>query len=196
MNDEHELIYSPLQQHHTVGALTVEICIYRSPETAWSLEVVDEYGNSTVWEDEFETDQAALDEVIRTIHEDGIESLIGEPPHTGASAGMENNPLRLATPLSDEELAELDAFLLSDATSDETMLMDHLDGYLTAIIVGPTTLRMSQWYPGIWGSREEDAPHFGTMDEAQRIMQMIMRHYNGIIWRGLLKNEWARRHAD
>lgn len=179
---EHDLIYSPLQQDYTFGAHTVEICIYRTPDTAWTLEVVDEYGNSMVWEDEFETDQAALDEVIRTIHEDGIESLIGEPDHTSASAGMENNPLRIATPLSDEELAELDAFLLSDATSDETMLLDHLDGYLTAIIVGPTTLSMSQWYPGIWGSREEDAPHFGTMDEARRIMQMIMRHYNGIIW--------------
>ncbi len=179
---EHDLIYSPLQQHYTVGTRMVEICIYRTPDTPWTLEVVDEHGNSTVWDDEFETDQAALDEVIRTIHEDGIESLIGEPADTSASSGAESNPLRLAAPLSDEELAELDAFLLSDATSDETMLLDHLDGYLTAIIVGPTTLSMNHWYPGIWGSREEDAPHFETMDEAQRIMQMIMRHYNGIIW--------------
>lgn len=179
---EHDLIYSPLQQHYTVGTRTVEICIYRMSDTPWTLEVVDEHGNSTVWEDGFETDQAALDEVIRTIREDGIESLIGEPTHSSASKDPENSPLQLATPLRDEELAELDRFLLSDAVSDETMLLDHLDGYLTAIIVGPTTLSMSRWYPGIWGSREEDAPHFETMDEAQRVMQMIMRHYNGIIW--------------
>jgi len=182
MHDEHDLIHSPLQQHCTVGAHTLEICIYRMPNTAWTLEVVDQHGNSAVWDEEFETDQAALDEVMRIIREDGIESLIGEPAHNSATAGIESNSLRLAAPLSDDELAELDEFLLSDATSDETMLLDHLDGYLTAIIVGPTTLSMSQWYSGIWGSREEDAPHFETMDEAQRIMQMIMRHYNGIIW--------------
>lgn len=179
---EHDLINSPLQQHYTVGGHTVEICIYHMPDTAWTLEVVDEHGNSTVWNDEFETDQAALDEVMRTIRDDGIESLIGEPTQAVQGTGIECNPLRLATPLSDEELAELDAFLMSDATSDETMLLDHLDGYLTAIIVGPTTLSMSQWYSGIWGKREEDAPRFATMDEAQRIMHMIMRHYNGIIW--------------
>ena len=168
---EHELIYSPQQQHYTFGSHTVEICIYRMPDTAWMLEVVDEYGNSTVWEDEFETDQAALDAVIRTIEEDGIESLVGEPDNTSLSADVENNPLRLSAPLSGEELEELDAFLLSEATSDETMLLDHLDGYMTAIIVGPHTLNMNQWYPGIWGKCEDDAPHFETIDEAQRIMR-------------------------
>ena len=181
MHDEHDLIHSPLQQCCTMGAHTVEICIYRMPHTSWTLEVIDEHGNSTVWDDEFETDHAALDEVMRTIRDDGIASLIGEPSHANRSSGIESNPLRLATPLSGEELEELDAFLLSDATSDETMLLDHLDGYLTAIIVGPSGLNMSQWYSGIWGKRE-DAPHFETMEEAQRITQMIMRHYNGIIW--------------
>lgn len=182
MYDEHDLIYSPLQQNYTNGIHTVEICIYRMPDTAWTLEVIDEHGNSTVWDDEFGTDQAALDEVMRTIRDEGIGSLIGEPSQATEPSGMENNPLRLAAPLSDEEQEELAAFLLSDATSDETMLLDHLDGYLTAIVIGPTSLSMSQWYSGIWGSREEHAPHFETMDEAHRIMQMIMRHYNGIIW--------------
>ena len=179
---EHDLIHSPLEQLHTAAPHTVEICIYRMPHSAWTLEVVGEYGNSTVWENEFETDQAARGEVMRTIEKDGIESLVGEPDSTTLSAGIENNALRLASPLSGEELEALDAFLLSEATSDETMLLDHLDGYLTAIIVGPRTLSMNEWYPGIWGKREDDAPHFETIDEAQRIMQMIMRHYNGIIW--------------
>lgn len=89
---------------------------------------------------------------------------------------------RIMTPLSDEEMDELDHFLMSEATSDDTMMLDTLDGYLTAIIVGPTTLSMSQWMSGIWGAREEDAPAFETMEQAQRIMDLIMRHYNGIIW--------------
>ena len=35
--------------------------------------------NSTVWDDLFATDQAALDEALRTIRDEGIESLIGPP---------------------------------------------------------------------------------------------------------------------
>lgn len=191
MHDEHTLIYSPLQQYYTVGPHTVEICIYRMSHTAWTLEVVDEHGNSTVWDDGFGTDQAAFDEVMRTIRDDGIASLIGAvvdepqvrppPAHAARTSGIDSNPLHLMAPLSENELVELDVFLLSDAVSDETMLLDRLDGYLTAIIVGPTNLNLSQWYSGIWGSREEVSPDFETMEEAQRIMQMIMRHYNGII---------------
>ena len=64
------------------------------------------------------------------------------------------NPLQVLAPLSDEELAELDQFLLSDVTSEETMLMDGLDGYLTAIVVGPRTVMPSQWLPGVWGPTE------------------------------------------
>ncbi len=38
----------------------------------WSLEVVDEEDTSTVWDDLFDTDQAALDEVLKAINEDGL----------------------------------------------------------------------------------------------------------------------------
>ena len=85
-------------------------------------------------------------------------------------------------PLSDEEQEELENFLLSDATSDETMLLDMLDGYLTAIVVGPSTILPSQWLPGIWGSSEDDTPHYESAEQAERILELIMRHMNGIVW--------------
>ena len=44
------------------------------------LEVVDQYGNSTVWEAEFDTDQDAFDQVMWEIKEDGIKALIGPEP--------------------------------------------------------------------------------------------------------------------
>ena len=184
MVTEDDLIYSPLQQTYTVGKHKIEIQIYRMPHTAWALEVLDIYGNSTVWDEEFATDQAALDEVLRTIREEGIETLIGEPSSHAQEVPpeIESSPLRMATPLSEEELAELDSFLMSDVTSDETMALDTLDGYMTAIVIGPTMLSMSQWYSGIWGDKEEDTPHFATLEEAQHIMELIMRYYNGIIW--------------
>jgi hypothetical protein len=50
----------------------VRIDIYRLETTDWSLEMVDETGTSTVWDDLFPTDQAALDEALKTIREEGI----------------------------------------------------------------------------------------------------------------------------
>ena len=46
MYDENDLIFSPLQQHYTADGITVEVCIYRFPDTGWPLEVVDQYNNS------------------------------------------------------------------------------------------------------------------------------------------------------
>ncbi len=89
---------------------------------------------------------------------------------------------KLTTPLSDEELEELDQFLLSEAVSDEAMLLDTLDGYLTAIVIGPATILPSQWLPDIWGAGEDDAPEYESMEQAQRILELVMRHMNGIIW--------------
>jgi uncharacterized protein len=89
---------------------------------------------------------------------------------------------KISTPLSDDELEELDRFLLSEPTSDETMLLDMLDGYLTAIVIGPTTILPSRWLPGMWGPSEDDEPHFETPEQAQRILELVMRHMNGIVW--------------
>lgn len=40
----------------------------------------------------------------------------------------DRNPARLTVPLSEEEIDELDDFLMSDAVSDEAMMLDQLDG--------------------------------------------------------------------
>jgi hypothetical protein len=41
------------------------------------------------------------------------------------------------SPLSNEEIRELDAFLMSDATPDECMDIVTLDGFLSALAIGP-----------------------------------------------------------
>lgn len=80
MPDEHDLIYSPLQQTFSAGGHQVEIHIYRLPDTRWSLEVVDERNNSTVWEDLFETDEEALAVALQELTEDGIDAFIARSP--------------------------------------------------------------------------------------------------------------------
>jgi hypothetical protein len=75
--DENDLIDSELNQTYTKNGKSVEIHIYRMPNTSWILEVVDSFGNSTVFDDEFATDSEALSYVIDEIERDGIEGFIG-----------------------------------------------------------------------------------------------------------------------
>ena len=53
--------------------------IFGDGDGGWLLEVIDEFGNSTVWDDSFSSDQEALAEALDTIDGEGIESLIGSP---------------------------------------------------------------------------------------------------------------------
>ena len=72
-----DLIFSDLEQSITLDGSTVEIDIYRLPDTDWTAEVVDEFGNSTVFVGTFASDQEALDTVMHAIKEEGIQAFVG-----------------------------------------------------------------------------------------------------------------------
>jgi hypothetical protein len=62
------------------GGIEIRVGIHRLETTDWSLEVVDQTGASTVWDYLFPSDQATLDEVMKTIQEEGIGTFLsGEP---------------------------------------------------------------------------------------------------------------------
>ena len=55
----------------------IQVDIYRGEDDpGWILEVIDEENASTVWDDPFNTDQEALDEVMEVIEKDGIKSFL------------------------------------------------------------------------------------------------------------------------
>ena len=86
MNDEPQIEFSPHSQKISSGNRTVRVAIYRMEgDPQWALEVVDEYNNSTVWDDTFETEMAALTEAKKTILAEGIKSLVG--PEDGGGSG-------------------------------------------------------------------------------------------------------------
>jgi hypothetical protein len=62
-----EIITSRHSGYVTKDDVTVELCIYRLEHTKWALEVVDVEGTSTVWDEEFETDDAAYAEFQKAI---------------------------------------------------------------------------------------------------------------------------------
>jgi uncharacterized protein len=84
----------------------------------------------------------------------------------------------LETPLSDAEIGELDAFLMSEATSDECMDLVTLDGFLTALVVGPRLVAPSVWLPVVWGGTSE--PVFESRDQAEWIISLVLRRMNMI----------------
>src|SRR4051794_33208481 len=47
-----------------------------------------------------------------------------------------------------------DAYLLSDQSPPECMLLSDLDGFLTGIAIGPVVVMPSEWLPHVWGGDE------------------------------------------
>ena len=93
--------------------------------------------------------------------------------------------LNLDNPLTDEELHILDRFLLnrfeddSDTEDkDEGVLgISELDGMFTAIVSGPELIEVALWLPAVWGDFE---PEWDTPEDATVIMNLMIRHMNGI----------------
>jgi uncharacterized protein len=78
-------------------------------------------------------------------------------------------------PLIDQEIEELDAFLLSD------------DGLcpastaFSAVLSGPNVIMPSEWIRWVWDSTEgKQSPEFTSEKQAQRILDLLMRHANDI----------------
>ncbi len=78
MEEEYEIIYSPLCREFKSEGHTVKVLIYRgATEEGWTLEVEDIWDNSTVWDDLFETDEQALEAFVQAIEKEGIRSVSG-----------------------------------------------------------------------------------------------------------------------
>ncbi|NVO07260.1 MAG: hypothetical protein HXX19_15685 [Rhodoferax sp.] len=79
MEDDIEIVYSPLQQSFIKNGHILDIQIYRDEEDAdWTLEVVADGGLSTIWNDEFPTDKAALEEARWAIDAEGAEAFLSD----------------------------------------------------------------------------------------------------------------------
>ena len=83
--------------------------------------------------------------------------------------------LSKAAPMS---LQELDEFLTSDGAPDRSMALSNLDGFLTAVAIGPDRIKPSEWLPRIWG---DETPEFLSEEEANRVLGTILGRYNQII---------------
>ena len=74
-----KLIASKHNGKFTRGGITVEVRIVRLEDTKWTLEIVDQSGTSIVWDDEFDTDDAAHAEFLRSVETEGLDGILRGP---------------------------------------------------------------------------------------------------------------------
>jgi len=93
------------------------------------------------------------------------------------------NPQIDSPPLSDAELDALDS-LLQALPTDDAMNIEGMDGYLTALLVGPpllTRLKSADWLPAVWGGDGADAATpFTSQKQRKRTALLVLRHLHGI----------------
>ncbi len=87
--------------------------------------------------------------------------------------------MTLHAPLTDAEYGELEDFLLSEDLPEGHMDIAMLDGFFTALAIGPNTLVPSQWLPVVWGETAEEPMQFESAEQMRRIVDLVMRMYNG-----------------
>jgi uncharacterized protein len=107
-------------------------------------------------------------------------------------------------PLTDAELDRLGDFLKS-SKGGNAMNLEELDGFFAALIAGPETVMSIEYYSEVFGGEMSDACEFGSLDEANEILGLMMRHWNtiaGALFKGeayvplLLEDEDGAAHGN
>jgi uncharacterized protein len=78
------------------------------------------------------------------------------------------------------EPVNLDAIrsFLSNRAPVTSMGLSDLDGFLTAIAIGPEPIMSSEWLPVVWGGEDSI---FDDLDEAWSISSLIVSRYNDMV---------------
>ncbi len=58
------------------------------------------------------------------------------------------------------------------------MMLSDLDGFLTAVAIGPEVILPGEWLPVLWGG---GAPEFKDQMQAQRIRKTVLGRYSEIL---------------
>jgi uncharacterized protein len=81
-------------------------------------------------------------------------------------------------PLSEAELDRLTDFLAS--RGGQAMNIEELDGFFAALLAGPDMVLPSEYLPLVLAGAGAETSPFAETDEANDILGLIMRHWNGI----------------
>ncbi len=119
-------------------------------------------------------------EALRAVH-DRIDA---DDPPSSTSIPDKRLPKDPAakTALTDKEREWLDGFLCSAQAPDMAMDLEEVDGFFTALIVGPELVMPSVYLPVLWGG-EGEGPDYDSLEQAEYVTTLLMRHWNTITCR-------------
>lgn len=79
-------------------------------------------------------------------------------------------------PLSDDEVLELDGFLLAGADEQvDRLTVDEAHGYLTGLVVGNASVSTEEWMDVVWGK-----PNFVDRAQEERMTSLLLRMHGEI----------------
>lgn len=79
--------------------------------------------------------------------------------------------------LSDGEIRWLDGFLGSGHVAPDALTLEELDGFFTALAIGPVMVPPSEYMKVVWG---DGAPRYDSAEQAQLVTDLLSRHWNTI----------------
>jgi uncharacterized protein len=82
-------------------------------------------------------------------------------------------------PLTESDLDHLGRFLMN-CKGGKAMNIEELDGFFAALIVGPEIILPSEYMPEVFGSETPETYQFESLEEANEILGLMMRHWNDI----------------
>ena len=85
--------------------------------------------------------------------------------------------------LDSEEIDWLAGFLESAQVPQTTMSLEELDGFFTALVVGPATVLPSEYLPHLWQERGGEGPVYDSQEQLEYVIALLMRHWNAIATR-------------
>lgn len=94
----------------------------------------------------------------------------------------------MAVRLTDDEQDWLAGFLSSPQAPDSTMSFEMLDGFFTALVIGPEMVLPSTYLPLIWGGDGEE-PDWDSPEQAEYVFELLTKHWNAIAERRLANAE-------
>lgn len=67
------------------------------------------------------------------------------------------------------------------ALGEDVMLLEELDGLTAGVLVCPELITPGDWLPVVWGLDQENRKStFEDLDHANRVMGLVMDHYNDV----------------
>jgi uncharacterized protein len=127
--------------------------------------------------------QLFLDDRVAPIT-DPVASLrwLREPRASETSSDDQKDPAKDIA-LNEREIDWLGDFLMSEQVPPTTLSLEHIDGLFTALVCGPVMVAPSEYMKVIWGGEEGDGPPFDSLEQAQFVFGLLMRHWNTIATR-------------